>query len=109
MKKTTVVAALLVAFFGASTWLGLSYANDSAASATAQAETATVELAVQKMYCAVCPITLQKALERVEGTIDAHVDFEAKLAKVTYDPQLTNVAELIKATTDAGYPSAPVR
>ncbi len=106
MKKTTLVAALLAALVGTSTLIGMSYANDSnTVSKAAQAQTATIELAVQNMTCATCPITVRKSLERVEGTLDVSVDYATKLAKVTYDPQLTNVAALEKATTEAGYPS----
>ena len=33
-------------------------------------------------------------------------DFEKKTATVTFDPDRVNPAALVKATTDAGYPSA---
>lgn len=64
-----------------------------------------VVLDVQKMTCAVCPITVRKALEKVPGVTDAKVDFDRKTAMVRFDPDRTNTPALVKATTDAGYPS----
>src|SRR5215472_15489932 len=47
----------------------------------------TVTLDVQNMTCAVCPITVKKALERVPGVTDARVDFDKKTARVSFDPE----------------------
>ncbi len=72
---------------------------------TAVAATQTVTLAVQNMTCAVCPITVKKALNSVAGVSKTEVSYERKEAIVTYDDAKTNVEALIKATTDAGYPA----
>lgn len=72
----------------------------------AAAATQTVTLAVKNMTCAVCPITVKKALNGVAGVSDTEVSYEHKEAVVTYDDAKTNVEALIKATTDAGYPSS---
>lgn len=69
------------------------------------AATQTVTLAVQKMTCAVCPITVKKALNGVAGVSKTEVNYERKEATVTFDDAKTDVRELIQATTDAGYPS----
>ena len=66
----------------------------------------TVTLHVQNMTCAICPITVKKALERVPGVTDAKVDFDKKIATVSFDPDKTNATALIKTTADAGYPSS---
>jgi mercuric ion binding protein len=66
----------------------------------------TVTLDVQNMTCAVCPITVKKALEKVPGVTDAKVDFDQKTASVSFDPDKANVPALTKATADAGYPSS---
>ena len=66
----------------------------------------TVTLDVQNMTCAICPITVKKALERVPGVTDAKVDFDKKIATVSFDPDKTNAAALTKTTADAGYPSS---
>lgn len=62
-------------------------------------------LAVSNMDCATCPIAVRKALERVPGVESAKVDFKAKLAVVAFDPAKTKPEALVKATTDAGFPS----
>ena len=66
----------------------------------------TVTIDVQNMTCAVCPITVKKALERVPGVTDAKVDFDKKTASISFDPDKANTAALTKATADAGYPSS---
>lgn len=62
-------------------------------------------LAVTNMDCATCPITVRMALERVPGVESAKVDFKTKLAIVAFDPAKTKPEALVKATTEAGYPS----
>jgi len=69
------------------------------------AETKTVTLDVQNMTCNFCPITVRKALEKVDGVVSAQADLESHSATVTFDPDKTNVDALTRATTDAGYPS----
>jgi len=69
------------------------------------AEVKTVTLDVQNMTCKFCPITVRKALEKVSGVTKATASFKTKSATVTFDPAKTSVEALIKATTDAGYPS----
>ncbi len=66
----------------------------------------TVTLDVQNMTCAVCPITVKKALERVPGVTDAKVDFAKKTASISFDPDKASPDTLTKATADAGYPSS---
>jgi periplasmic mercuric ion binding protein len=65
-----------------------------------------VTLGVQNMTCAVCPITVRKALEKVPGVASVKVDLDTKSATVTFDADKADAAALIKATTDAGYPAA---
>lgn len=77
------------------------------ASSTAFAAERTVTLAVQNMYCAACPSTVRKSLDRVPGVIKAVVSFQDKTAVVTYDDNKTDLSTLTAATTNAGYPSAP--
>ena len=46
----------------------------------------TVTLDVTKMDCAVCPITVRKALEKVTSVASAKVDFCTKRAALVFDP-----------------------
>ncbi|MGH6848816.1 MAG: mercury resistance system periplasmic binding protein MerP [Methylocella sp.] len=77
------------------------------ASPEAFAAEKTVTLAVQHMTCAACPRTVKASLQRVPGVTNVVVSAEDKTAVVTYDDGKTQVDALVKATTNAGYPSAP--
>ena len=77
------------------------------ASSAAFAAEKTITLAVKNMYCADCPFIVKKSLEAVPGVAKAIVSYKDKTAVVTYDDTKATVPTLIRATTDAGYPSAP--
>ena len=81
----------------------------SIASFSASAKPDTVTLSVPGMNCAVCPITVRKALEQVDGVALAKVDFDTKTAVVTFDDESTSVQKLREATSNAGYPSHLVK
>ena len=87
MKKHVALATLI--YFASPLW----------------AATKTVTLSVPGMNCATCPITVKKALSKVEGVVEAKVTWEPKEAVVTYDDTKTTPAALTKATENAGYPS----
>ena len=65
----------------------------------------TVVLDVQNMTCELCPVTVKKALGKVPGVADTKVDLATKTATVKFDPDKANVAALVSATTNAGFPS----
>lgn len=73
------------------------------------AATQTTTLKVPGMTCPTCPITVKKALQRVEGVSNISVNLAQKEVVVTFDDAKTNDIALVKATTDAGYPSQPVK
>lgn len=77
----------------------------AALSAPAWAARQTVTLLVTGMTCAACPITIKKALNKVEGVENIKVNLEEKKALVTFDDAKTNVQALLEATKNAGYPS----
>jgi mercuric ion binding protein len=70
------------------------------------AATQTVTLAVPGMTCAACPITVKKALSKVQGVIRTDVNFDRREAVVTFDEAKTSIAALTRATANAGYPSS---
>ena len=74
--------------------------------APAFAANQTVVLGVPDMNCAVCPITVKKALLKVKGVKAVKIDFDSRRATVSFDDTKTNVAALIHATTEAGYLSS---
>ena len=69
------------------------------------ADPQTVVLDVQNMTCQLCPITVKKALDNVPGVAATKIDLAKKTATVKFDPERANVAAMVKATTNAGYPS----
>lgn len=77
----------------------------AAAAATALAGPQTVKLSVPGMSCAACPITVKKALTKVDGVSKAEVSYERREAVVTFDDAKTSVQKLAKASADAGYPA----
>lgn len=74
-------------------------------SETVSAEPRTVKLEISRMVCPACPITVKKALKKVDGVLQADVSFENKEATVTFDDAKTNVDQLVKATGNAGFPA----
>ncbi len=88
MKKLTTLIALAAAL-----------------SAPAWAATKTVTLSVPGMTCAACPITVKKALTKVDGVQKAEVSYEKREAVVTFDDAKTSAEALTKATENAGYPA----
>ncbi len=74
---------------------------------SAWASPQVVTLNVPGMTCPVCPITVKKALEKVQGVSKVDVRFEKKQVLVTFDDAKTNTDALVKATTNAGFPSQP--
>lgn len=78
----------------------------AAVTAPIWAATQTVTLSVPGMTCAACPITVKKALSKIEGVSQVDVTFEKREAVVTYDDAKANVQKLTKATENAGYPSS---
>jgi len=89
MRKFAVIAALVIT------------SAMPAFAATPQA----VVLDVQNMTCSLCPITVKKSLEAVPGVRDAKVDLGQKTATVKFDPDKADIATLVKATTNAGFPA----
>lgn len=71
------------------------------------AATQTVTLSVPGMNCAACPITVKRAISKVDGVSKIAVNLDKREAVVSFDDSKTNVPALTKATTDAGYPSSP--
>ena len=78
----------------------------AALSAPAWAVTQTVTLSVPGMTCASCPITVKKALNKVEGVESIEVNLEKKETVVTFDDAKTQVEALLEAIKNAGYPSS---
>ncbi len=55
------------------------------------------------MICITCPITVRKAMGKVNGVMEVIVDFKAKTAVVKFDSSKTTIQEIGLASTNAGY------
>jgi mercuric ion binding protein len=65
----------------------------------------TVTLSVPGMTCVSCPAIVKGSLQEVAGVSAVEVSLEQMTAVVTFDDAQASVADLIEATTNAGYPS----
>lgn len=86
--------------------LSLALASMFAMAAPSWAAVQTVTLSVPTMDCPVCPITVKKALAAVDGVSKVEVNFDKRLAVVTFDDAKASADKLTKATANAGYPSS---
>ena len=79
----------------------------SAQSASVQvAAEQSAAFAVENMTCALCPVTVKKAMEQVNGVKSVQIDFAAKTATVVFDPSVTTIETIGAASTNAGYPAS---
>ena len=77
--------------------------SQSPAVTVAQVQTET--FAIENMTCALCPVTVKTAMERVEGVSSVDIDFDAKTATVVFDPTVASLAAIEAASTNAGSPA----
>ena len=89
MKKSLLTPFVLVVFMASS----------------AVAAERSVMLEIQNMTCPLCPLTIKKALSKVAGVRQVEIDYEKKLARITFDDVETTAEKLTEAITDAGFPS----
>ena len=74
------------------------------ASSGAVAAIETVTFDVPGMTCSSCPITVKKALMKVDGVQQVKTNFGKRQALVTFDNTKTNADKLGTASGNAGYP-----
>lgn len=65
----------------------------------------TVTLSIPAMNCATCPITVKKALTRLDGVIDVKSVLSKRETKVVFDDARVNRAAITHATKEAGFSS----
>ena len=65
--------------------------------------TATLELPLLGMTCANCANTIQRRLNKVEGVLEATVNYASEKAAVQYAPGVVTRAEMVAAVRKAGY------
>ncbi len=65
--------------------------------------TATIELPITGMTCAMCEKNVARALNRSDGVIQATVNLASEKASVSYVPGLTDRRQIVAAVERAGY------
>ena len=104
-KKSIVTVALATVLFTAckpkSTEIVSNETNDTTTvivkKEIAAANLQTASFSVEGMSCAVgCAKTIQEDLTKLDGVQEATVDFETKLAKVTFDKTIQTPEKLTK-------------
>ena len=78
---------------------------DGASPATQQVSEKKVTFDIEKMTCAMCPITVRKAMEKVDGVLSVITDYDTRTAVVVFDPAKANIEAIAKASENAGYPA----
>jgi len=63
----------------------------------------TARLAVPEMDCPSCAGKVDKSLGRVDGVVEAALQPTTGTARVTYDPDRTTEADIVRAIENAGY------
>jgi mercuric ion binding protein len=63
---------------------------------------------VENMTCAACPITVRKAMFRVEGVKSVAVNYEEKTATAVFDPAVADAAAIAEASSSVGFPAQPI-
>jgi periplasmic mercuric ion binding protein len=65
--------------------------------------------AIEKMTCALCPVTVRKAMSSVSGVKAVTVDFERKLATVVFEDGETATDTIAEASKNSGYPATLIQ
>lgn len=107
MKRSPILAVALLTL-GELAWMtGNGIPPAAAQSAVVQIAAAqTATFAIENMTCALCPVTVKKAMEGVAGVKSVAVDFDAKTATVIFDSSVTTPDAIAAASTNVGYPAS---
>lgn len=75
------------------------------ATGLASAADQSVTFSYPGMTCSSCPMTIKKALMKVEGVKQVKSDLDKKEAVVVFDDAKTSPVKMSAASADAGYPA----
>ncbi|HEX6820347.1 MAG TPA: heavy metal translocating P-type ATPase [Ktedonobacterales bacterium] len=82
--------------------------NEAASRQADIGATDSVTLEISGMTCASCVRRVEKGLLKLPGVAEASVNLATERARVTYDPDAVQPADLIRAVERAGYGAAPL-
>lgn len=70
---------------------------------TSSSQTNRVNLDLSGMHCSSCAVLIERSLKKVNGVKEAHVNFAAEKAIVSFDPKIASENDLIQAVIKSGY------
>jgi len=107
MKRSLILAAAALALGGLGAF-GFTVVSPVSAQSTGVqvADVQSATFAVENMTCALCPVTVKKAMEQVNGVQSVEIDFASKTATVAFDPSVTTIEAIGAASANAGYPAS---
>jgi mercuric ion binding protein len=111
MFKRVRAIAIILALWSGLTALPLEAPFAVHADEPAQSEAVkdrTVTFAIENMSCALCPVTVKKAMADVPGVSNVEVSLETNTATVVFDASTVSASDVAAASTNAGYPAEPV-
>ena len=98
-----MVAGLILLLLAFPYLVAYVYAKDEGAGKT---EMQQVVLEIKNMTCPSCTVPVKRSLTRLDGVKEVKITLEPPEALVMYNPNKIKVEDLIKATTNIGYPSS---
>lgn len=81
----------------------------SAGQSLAEEKAKTVEIKTPTVQCGMCVKTIIKALSHLDGVISSEVDKVKKITTVKYNPEETDVDDIRKKISRAGYQADDVK
>ncbi|MCL5095704.1 MAG: heavy metal translocating P-type ATPase [Patescibacteria group bacterium] len=67
-----------------------------------------INLSISGMHCTSCAGIIERSLKKLDGVIEAHVNFTAEKASVVFNENLVSKEKLLEAISKAGYKAAVV-
>ena len=95
-----LASAVVLTFAGLNLY---TYAKGSVAGEVSQKEGVRVFIPVGGMSCFTCEISVQSAVKKLPGVYQVKANAKDKLAIVSYDPQKTNLDQIVATINETGY------
>ena len=66
-----------------------------------------VGLAIEGIHCAACVWLNEKIINRLDGVIEANINFTTNKAKILFDPAKIKLSKIVESIRSIGYDAAP--
>ena len=60
-------------------------------------------LNVYGMTCALCTITVEEKIKKMDGVFEASVSYASEKAKIEYDPSIVDLDKILKTIENSGF------